>query len=76
MAALKLGGQRQTGVDRQVVQDDGAGAALTLGAALLGAGQPQILPENVQQTALGVHLQGHRGVVDKKVQLHLNTPSW
>ena len=39
--------------------------------ALFRAGQLQILPQNVQQAALGVHLQRYGGVVHKKVQLHL-----
>ena len=54
----------QAGHDRLSIQPDRAGAALAFGAALLGAGQPGVLPQRVQQR-FGVRArQGVRLAVD------------
>ncbi len=49
LAALDLGGERQTGEHALAVDMAGAGAALALVAALLGAGQRQMLTQRVPE---------------------------
>ena len=41
--------QGQAGIDAAAIHQNGAGAALALVAAFLGAGQPQIVPQGVEQ---------------------------
>jgi hypothetical protein len=47
-------GERQAGIDAPAVDDDRAGAALAVVAALLGAGQVQVLAQRVEQRGAGV----------------------
>jgi hypothetical protein len=47
-------GQAQAGIDAAAVDDHGAGAALALVAALLGAGQVQVFAQQVEQRGAGV----------------------
>jgi hypothetical protein len=47
-------GQGQAGVRPAPVDEDGARAALAVVAALLGPGQPQALPQQVEQRHAGV----------------------
>jgi hypothetical protein len=46
---LALRGQRQARQHRLVVDEDGAGAALAELAAVLGAGEPQVLAQHLEQ---------------------------
>src|SRR5262249_59961032 len=48
-AAVALAGGDQARVDRLAVEQHGARAALALATALLGAGQPQVLAQDVEQ---------------------------
>ena len=57
-------GQGQAGVRPAPVDEDGARAALAVVAALLGPGQPQALPEQVEQRHAGVDGQLVFGAVD------------
>ena len=75
MTALELDRKDQAGVHRLVIEKNGAGTALPLGAALLGAGQKKILPQNVQKAAVRGSFQLNGLVVDKKVDCHEKTSS-
>ncbi|MPM92184.1 hypothetical protein SDC9_139319 [bioreactor metagenome] len=57
-------------MNRTIVQQDRARAALPLGAAFFHAGQAQIIPQNIQQTAVGRSFERDRLFVDKKVKRH------
>jgi hypothetical protein len=50
-------GQRQAGVDALAVEQHRAGAALAMVAALLGAGQVQVLAQRVEQRGARVQVQ-------------------
>ncbi len=50
-------GERQAGIDPPPVDHHGAGAALAVVAALLGAGQVQVLAQGVEQRGAGVELR-------------------
>ncbi len=63
--ALRLHGQHQTGVDHDAVQVDRAGGALPLVAGPLGAGQPEVVAQRVDQRAIGLDQQ----VVERPVDL-------
>ena len=63
--------EREAGVDAAAVEQDRAGAALAVVAALLRAGQPEVLAQQVQQRGarvdgeavlLAVDVQGDLGV--------------
>src|SRR5438552_10318512 len=56
--------ERQTRNDAPAVEEDGAGAAGTLVATLLGAGQVQRLAENVKERLSRVDLQFPRFAID------------
>jgi hypothetical protein len=57
LGALVHDGQRQAGVDALAVHQHGAGAALPVVAALLGAGQVQVLAQGVEQARAVVEFQ-------------------
>ena len=55
--------QRQTGVNSPAVDDHGAGPALAMIAAFLGAGQMQMIPQGIEERRSGVDLHAlHRPV--------------
>ena len=55
--AFQLAGKYQAGVHGLAVDDDGAGAALTLAAAFLGTGEAQVLPQEIQQALVRAYFQ-------------------
>ena len=57
LGALVHHRQRQAGVDAPAVDDHRAGAALAVVAALLGAGQVQVLAQRVEQRGAGVEFE-------------------
>jgi hypothetical protein len=63
-------GKRKAAIDSPSVRQHGAGAALAVIAALLGAGQGEILAQQVEQRDPGVDLQTVRLAVD--MQLNRN----
>src|SRR5262249_9186460 len=69
-APVALTGRDQAGVHRLAVELDGAGAALALAAALLGAGQSQILAQHVEQALPRRDLNRARLAVDLECELH------
>ena len=54
--------------------DDGAGAALAVVAALLGAGQAQVFAQRVEQGGARVEFKGVLGAID--VEYHLGHHRW
>ncbi len=62
--ALVLHRDGQAGVDRHAVDQQRAGAALTMVAAFLGAGQLQAITQHVEQHRVGRHVQGMNLTVD------------
>src|ERR1041385_6990936 len=69
-AAVALAGSDQAGVDRLAVELDGARTALALAAALLGAGQPQVLAQHVEQPLPRRRLDRAQLAVDLERELH------
>ena len=70
--ALGVRDRHQARVDRRAVDQDGAGAALALAAAFLGAGEPALLAQHVEQP-------GHRRHPDAAadaVQREASASSW
>ena len=55
----------EAGVDEVAVEEDGAGAALAFAAALFGAGEVEVLAENVKETFKGWGGDGARLAVDR-----------
>src|SRR5260370_39920298 len=55
--SMGLDGEHQAGAQGLVVQDDGAGAAYAVLAADMGAGQPAVVADDVDQSAprFGAH---------------------
>ena len=51
VGALDLADRDEARIDRRAVEQDGAGAALALAAALLRAGQGEVLAQDVEQAA-------------------------
>jgi hypothetical protein len=47
--ALHLGGEHQAGVDQPAVEQDVAGAAVTVVAPLLAAGQAEVVAEDFKE---------------------------
>src|ERR1700738_1286952 len=56
LAAIRLDGEERAGLDRRAVQQDRAGAAAGGVAADVGAGQPQGLPEEVDEQQPRLHV--------------------
>ena len=54
--AVGLEGEVRAGVHRPAVDEDHAGAALGIVAALLGAGQPELAAQHGQQRPAGLDL--------------------
>src|SRR5205085_64528 len=52
------------GADALVVEQDGAGAAAAFAAAVLAAGQAQVVAQDAEQAAVGVGVDGVPGAVD------------
>src|SRR5215470_8761957 len=69
-ARIALPGGDQARVDDLAVEDHGARAALALAAALLGAGQPEILAQHVEQPLPRRHIDRARLAVDLERHLH------
>ena len=57
LVAFVHDGERQAGIDPAAVDDHGAGAALALIAALLGAGEMEVLAQRVQQRGARIELK-------------------
>src|SRR6266540_6059168 len=68
LAALGGDGQREARQDTPAVQQDRAGAARPLVAALLRAAEAEAVPQRVQQADPGVHPQGMVHPVDPQRQ--------
>ena len=66
-ASIREDRQRDAGADHLPVQKDGERAADADAAPLLGAGEPQIVPEAVEQRAVGGNLHVVRRAVDDEV---------
>jgi hypothetical protein len=64
LAAVALHGERQAPVHPRAVDEHGARAAGALVAALLGAGEPDLLAQPVEQGGAGMHDRAHRAAVD------------
>ena len=64
VVALVHHGEREAGVDAPAVDQHGAGAALPVVAALLGAGQMEVFAQCVEQRRARVELSGSFGAVD------------
>ena len=62
--------QRQAGEDAPAVDEDGAGAALAVVAALLGAGQAEMLAQRVEQRRADVERQAVLLAVDPQGDGH------
>ena len=56
--------ERQAAVRAAAVEQHGAGAALAVVAALLGAGEAEVLAQRVEQRGAGVELERARLAVD------------
>ncbi len=54
LGALRDGGKGEAGVDAAAVDEDGAGATLSVIAAFLAAGETEILAQSVEQGGAGV----------------------
>ena len=52
------------GADSAAVEQDGAGAALAFAAAVLGAGQAQVVAQHAEQAAVAVGVEGALLAVD------------
>src|SRR5581483_9566029 len=55
---------RRAGADRLAVEQDGAGAAAAFAAAVLTAGEVQIVAQDAQQAPVGVGFDGPFAAVD------------
>jgi hypothetical protein len=69
LVALLHDRKGQAGVDPTAVDQHGAGAALPEVAPLLGAGQPEMLAQRVEQGGARVQLQAVLGAVDPERDL-------
>src|SRR5215469_16049653 len=58
--------ERQAAIDALSVDDDRAGAALSLVAALLRAGQPEILAQRIEQRRTRIEIEGIIPSVDRE----------
>ena len=57
-------GEGEAAVDPPAVDQHGAGAALSMIAAFLGAGQVQVLAQRVEQRGAGIQIEVAHGTVD------------
>ena len=67
--ALMHDRQRQARIDAPSVDDHGAGAALAVIAALLGAGEMQMFAECIQQRRAGIDIEFTHGAVHRERHL-------
>ena len=67
LGSVGLDGKNQAGVDGAPVEDDRAGAALADEAALLRAGQPQVVAQHVEQGVVDGDLDGAPVPVDRQL---------
>src|SRR6516225_8474790 len=72
LGALRLGARHETRDDRLAVHEHGARATLALATALLGAGQPAVLAQHVEQALERVRVQRARRAVQR--ELHALSP--
>ena len=70
LGAVMHHGQSQAGVDALAVEQDGAGAALAVVAALLGARQLQVFAQGVEQGGARVEFQAVALAVDVEADFH------
>ena len=61
---VRRGGLRHAGTRRPSIQEDRARTALPLAAAVLGAGQVEVVAQDAEQTSLRVGLDAVSGAVD------------
>ena len=59
-------GERQAAVDALSVDDDGAGAALSLVAALLRTGQAEMLTQGIEQRYAGIEIKSVAPSIDSQ----------
>ena len=71
LATVALRGQCQAGQDRLAVEEDCAGPAGSLVAALLGAGQAEVVAQRVEQRDAAVEPDPPPAPVDAKRDLEL-----
>ena len=71
---LHRGRQGEAGEDAASVDEDGAGAALAVVAALLGAGMVQFLAEEIEQGDPPLDLGLDRGAIEGEAEAH--EPAW
>ena len=69
LCAVVRDGERQAGVDAAAIEQHGAGAALAVVAALLGAGEPELLAQHVEQGTARIHGERQRLAVDQQLNL-------
>src|SRR3954471_21830001 len=67
--ARSLDREDQTGTDRFAVDQYGAGAALAFRAALFGAGEPKVIPQQVEQRTVCHRNHLHVALVDSERHL-------
>ena len=70
LAALAGDGERQAGEHAAAVDPDGARAARALVAALLGAGEAEVLAQRVEQADARLELEDARLAVDGELEVH------
>ena len=68
--AVGLHGEHQAGAHRLAVEQHRAGAADAVLAAGMGAGEPELLAQAVEQGLARLDLDGVRAAVDGKLDLH------
>jgi len=61
--------ERQTTIDALSIDDDRAGAALPLVAALLRAGQPEMLAQRIEQSGARVEIEGIAPSINREAYL-------
>ena len=66
VGALGLEGEDRAGLDGAAVHEHGAGAALSGVAADVGAGEVQVLTQEVDEEQPWLHVQGVAGPVDRQ----------
>ena len=73
LAAFCLGGEREAGKRPPSIDMDGAGAALTLVAALLGSGQLQIFAQRIEQRHARLDVETTLDTVDREKGFHVGS---
>src|SRR6267142_1654774 len=70
LAAVGFDAEHQARVDRLAVDENGARAAVADVAAFLGAGEPGLVAQHVEQAAVRLHVQLARFAVDGERDFH------